>query len=765
MSKSYNLLDDKAFENEVRRIARELWPQAAFQGALKLEHLERDGVFETEDCIHLVEATTSQGAEKAKQDTKKLATLAQKVRRARPDMAVKCWFVTRKEPTADQRGEVQKHAGVVNALSFVQFQGRLINAAGYISAREKYRFGSVSDPATGSMTPTVDYVPLDIRDPATEKLWSLQDIRDGLIDGRRFLIVGDYGAGKSMTLRELFFQLREKYHGTVMSRFPIYLNLRDHHGQSNPAEILTRHATNIGFPNPDHLVRAWRAGYAIILLDGIDEITSFGIQGIWKRLKDVRYKALHGVRELIKQTPIECGLILASRAHFFDTNTERQSALGITSTYVELSLNDFSDEQIHRYLSKTGLRGSVPNWLPSRPLLIGYLAAKGVLNDLLAPPGVAQDGLSADPASGWTQLLDSICQREAGIEAGIDGPTVRRILERLATLARSGRDGLGPIGRDDLVMAFEQLCGYSPEEMGLLLLQRLPGLGTSQGDTGSRAFVDSDLADVLRAGDVAEFLRDPFGFDVHIMDNAGVTLGALGCTVASLRLPQFTAGHLDAAITRATKSNASNVLMCDVVRVAMELTCDCLTPITVQNVLVNELVLDAPFGKCGNVHFRDSFFGQLDLGDFSPADAPRFEHCFIGNLSGRKSRDDLPAGVFDKECEFDQFQDPGDTNSAVLRLDLPLGVRVMLTMLRKLYQQSGSGRKETAFHRGLDHAARRLVPSVLDLLQREGLALRYKKSDGTIWQPDRSKMARVGRIISSPHECDDALITAASDIE
>jgi len=388
MPESYNLIDEAAFENEVRRIARELWPQAEYQGAATIEGKQRDGVFETEECVHLVEATTSQATDKAKADIKKLVSLAQKFRQEKSHLAVKCWLITRKEPKAEQRGEAARYPGLLNILSFSQFQAKLINVAGYLTVRENYRFGSVSDPATGDKVPTIAYVDLDIKEIGTAGIWSMHALRDGLVEGRRFVLLGDFGAGKSMTLRELFFQLRDKYHRGVIARFPIYLNLRDHHGQTNPAELLIRHATNIGFPNPDHLIRAWRAGYAILLLDGIDEITSLGIQGIWKRLQDIRYRALQAVRELIKQTPRGCGLILASRAHFFDSDRERKSALGQGSDYVEITLNDFSEDQIRQYLTRSGLSGAIPAWLPSRPLLLGYLAAKGVLADLLAPLGL-----------------------------------------------------------------------------------------------------------------------------------------------------------------------------------------------------------------------------------------------------------------------------------------------------------------------------------------------------------------------------------------
>ena len=321
------------------------------------------------------------------------------------------------------------------------------------------------------------------------------------------------------------------------------------------------------------------------------------------------------------------------------------------------------------------------------------------------------------------------------------------------------------MSRDQIVSSFEQICGYAPDEYGLVLLQRLPGLGTAPNEDGTRSFVDEDLADVCRAGDVVSFITDPFNLDPRLMDNATVSLGALGQEVASLTLgTACSSGKLEAATSQGIKANVAHVLLSDVVRVGMESGCSIDVPVTAKHVVVPYMVLDADLPDCSNAHFRDSFFVVLEVGEIDATKAPRFEACYIGELRGRKSRADLPKGIFDAECEFDYFQDPAETNSAVLRLDLPLGVRVMLTMLRKLYQQSGSGRKLSAFHRGLDHNARRLVADVLNLLQHDGLAIKYKKSTQTTWLPDRSKMSRVGRIIASPRECDDPLIGKAAEL-
>ena len=62
----------------------------------------------------------------------------------------------------------------------------------------------------------------------------------------------------------------------------------------------------------------------------------------------------------------------------------------------------------------------------------------------------------------------------------MDGHTVRRLLERMATKARRHIDGMGPILQTEMTEVFEEVCGYVPDENGIQLLQRLPGLGVAR---------------------------------------------------------------------------------------------------------------------------------------------------------------------------------------------------------------------------------------------------------------------------------------------
>lgn len=757
------------FENEVRRVARELWPEAQYSGAHMVEGKERDGLFETEDCIHLLEATVSRSQAKAKTDVDKLVSLARKIQTKLPHKAVKCWFVCRDEPTADQRTVTNKHQNLVNALSFSQFQSKIVDASSYLGLRDFYAFGSVRDPATGSPKIDIEYVPLDFVQVGQSELWSIKSIRDGLIEGKRFVLLGDYGAGKSMSLRQLYKELKASYLKKKTFKFPIYLNLRDHFGQTNPAEVLERHARNLGFQHPQHLVRAWRAGYVILLIDGFDELATLGIQGLWKKLQESRYRAMQTVREFIRDQPHDAGVVLTGRAHFFDSEKERKSALGISSDFVELTLNEFSDEQIQRYLGKSGLKGKVPQWMPSRPLLVGYLTASGLLKDFLITNENESQAGGNDPARGWHMILDRICAREAEIEAGIDGQTIRRILERLATLTRASQTGLGPISRDQVVTAFSEICGYSPDEKGMLLLQRLPGLGIERADEGTRSFIDIDLADACRSGDVYAFITDPYTTNPFLFRGAECGLGSLGVNIASIRMNEnnFTSGKLNAAIKRAGAHEDLAFLLLDLSLITIESQFSLEVPVTIKGILIPHLDLDASLKDCSKLLFRDCYFSSIGIDpDLKAEYIPRFEACYFDEIDGRSSATDLPIGAFDKACVFSRFSESPDTTAAIGAMELPLGSRVLLTILKKVYLRSGSGRKENALHRGLDHHGRRLVTPILRLLQREGLLIAYNRGnlDMPIWVPDRTQTARVASIVTSPHTCDDSLLKEAATI-
>jgi hypothetical protein len=753
---------DQEFENEIRRLGRLLWPAAQYDGAVIRDGRERDGVFETEEFVHIVECTVSRSKKKAQDDFEKLQTLIRRTEARYPQKFVKGWFVTLNEPTADQRGVFARFKNRIVCVSWDQFRSKLIDARSYLALREKYPFGSVRDPESGAADATIEYIPIDILDHAG-RLNTVESIGLGLLAGRRYVILGDYGAGKSATVRELFRDLAVAFRSGTARIFPVVLNLRDHHGQTDPVEALERHARRIGFSPPEALVRAWRAGLATILLDGFDEIATAGWAGKTKRLRDLRYRSMELIRGFVREGPLDTGLLVAGRAHFFDSERELSSALGLADNCIYLNLSEFSDEQVRVYLGKIGWRQPIPEWVPSRPLLLGYLASRGLLQQTLEVEA------GSGPAVGWDSLLERIAAREAEIEAGIDAGTVRRLIEHIATVARASVDGLGPLTPDQITDSFTTVCGYAPDDRGAVLLQRLPGLGGRSSEDGARAFIDQDFAEVARGGAVFSFIENPFGqqLDPEPWQNS---LWPLGAEVAAHRCHKaaFSTGKLAAALKHAQERFRCDTLCADVFLTLVHSGADWKEPeFFIKETLIPHLILEDKDRTLSGIQLQDSIIGVLDAPSGAPASrTPRFFRCHFGLVEGFSGHADLPHEAF-SEVTVDTFGNVAETTNAILSLSLPLGTRVLLTVLKKLYAQRGSGRRESALYRGLDARARQLVDGVLHLLRREGFAIKCRQAEDVVWLPSKSSGARrrVLSLLAAPTTSVDPLIVQSHDLD
>jgi len=759
--------EDMQFEDEVRRIARARWPQAQFDGATILAGRERDGVFETDDVIHYIEATTSRRADKAKDDTKKIfAAMADQQRSGSMKGSIG-WFITRDEPTADQRDEVKLHGKQqVKAVSFSQFQQALIDVPSYFAKRENHLFGSILDPVTKDIRPSIDYVPLDLQDLESGDQLNIESIADGLISGDSYTLLGDYGAGKSMTLRQIYFHLRDKYKRGGTPIFPLYLNLREHSGQDDPSELLERHARRIGFDKTSALVSAWRAGFSVLIVDGFDEITTLGISAAKSKLKEARRRSLEAIRKLIEQTPKTTGFIVAGRDHFFNSPDERKSALGVRHDTRTVAVGEFTRRQVQKYLTHaSGKSLSFPSWLPTRPLLVAYIATRGLLEE------VEKLNSSIDSTDGWHYLLDQIFERESRISPNLDGATLRRILERLATFAKATPDGLGPISQHQIRSAFIQVCEFEPDEQANLLLQRLPGLGVYRDEDDSRTFVDMELAEVCRASDVTAFISNPYGMLQddgwrNAVGNVSSFIGRSAITRIKRNIngdQNLSASSIDSAFAATDGHSDLGTLRADLAAVCLDIEHAPKVKTVIESEIFDNFIVDSPTrNDLSNLIFKDCLFDELELG-VNEHDhlLPEFIRCSFQLLKGRSSKADLPQSKFNIDCSFDRFSDSSDTQAAILNSALSRGEKLVLTILRKLFIQSLSGRAESALFRGLDINDRQLVPDAIRLLQQHGLIALYNRGDGNVWIPERKEIHRARRILAAPSGCNDPLISDA----
>ncbi|GAA2909983.1 hypothetical protein GCM10017596_08430 [Microbacterium keratanolyticum] len=743
------------FEQRAIVLARALHDPMGIQGAVMFGGRERDGPFVGHDEIHAYEFTVGRTKEKAEKDGEKLAELLKAVG-GLPGNALKSrtgWFVTREEPTPDQRTTVdaigRRRGERLHAISIGTLHQRMVNSEKYIQARDNAPFGSTA--FGGQRRPgKAPNVPV-VLEAANGEPTSVQGLVDRLLQGQRSLLVGNYGVGKSHTLREIYSALRkEHFKKGKLTPFPVHINLRDCAGLKSPAEILRRHAEEVGFDHSGGLISAWRAGACILLLDGFDEIVPSRWFGAASDLKTVRWEALSPIRRLVSETPVGAGIVVAGRSHYFSGQAEMVSALGFKA-FEQFSVPDFDEAQMSEFLTQSGVTWTVPDWVPTRPLLLGYLVS-------ISAENASNVALSTTRATGWRKFVDAVCEREAQMFTAVRPETIRSIVSRVATLARSRSDVTGPIDMDMLRQAFVSVNGLQPDEEGVQVLLRLPGLAAADPDdaTDTRVFADRDLADTAYGLDLADYAMDPYG-DTHPLSGVASWATAssdLGIEVATDSLNEMgvpSATVLSALVAR-DKQERFDAVMADLIRVAAELPWEN-RPVTssfqISGVYFEQLVLsDHPIFAATTI--RDSVIECLDVGGVDEASAvPHFQQDLIGLLDGVTG---LPRWLEARfvECEIDRFSIATHTTAGIMQLGIDRDSRIALSILKKVFGQRGSGRKEGALSRGLSLTDRPLVPKVIDELVSQGRLQKSSSGNSILYLGVKSRRKDALQALASP---------------
>lgn len=735
------------FEDLVHNIALRLWPSAPGGGRVMEGGRERDGVYVSEEGAYCVEATIDRSLDKAKKDGKKLAGLVKSLQTRYPEKAVKGFFVTREEPTADQRSEVQCHGHLVVAMSFNTFYAKLCDSWQYLKLREDYPFGSDANPEARASRYNDKIVPIRLTNVNKEKdAWDVKKVVGSLDKGERITVIGQYGVGKSVCGKEVFKQLRERHQSGRSLVFPIYINLRDHHGQNDPAEVLERHATKLGYGNKHHLVRAWRAGFVLPILDGFDETAALGWARLGKKLKQIRSQSVELIRAFGKQTPAHIGVLMSGRNNYFDTREEMMDALGVNKSKPVLEIQDFSEDQVVEYFTLLGLEyKALPKWVPNKPLLLGYLLTRGMGDAMSSVQNMS-------PAEGWEYLVDRICERESDIDVGMTASNIRELIEAAASVARKSQSGLGPVSQADLEHAFQLRFGYEPDERAFVLLQRLPALSAPNAIDGMRYFVDVGLADFAKTGELLEYIKAPYSYQFATdVKKWFETISSDAVGFLAHRVGELEESALQGAAIAAYQNDSavltSDIMLCMAARGHSWP----LTNVVVSDVLLSHWELNSEL-DWSKVIFRECTIRMLDAEDRDISSRwPSFEGCLIAICWGLADAKGLPAANF-TGTEVDEFETTAITTTSILSLDLPTPVRVGLSILKKVFMQVGSGRMESALYRGLDHSEIRYVSDVLELFKRESVIVPTKQRGSIVWLPARDQAQVVRDLVRNPTE-------------
>ncbi|WP_417482625.1 NACHT domain-containing protein [Maricaulis sp.] len=745
----YEREENEAFEEEVRRIARLLWSTDQSGGSATEDGRERDGIFENRDMIHIVEATTSRRKDKIQGDAHKTALLVKSKRKSQ-QKGVAGWLITQGEPTPDQKSAAYLHNNELSILSFDQFRSRVFNGTDYLNCRNSYPFGSAQDLRHGNTHIADDaFIPIDMISLSDKTIYTIKSApiwikKNG---GNRAVITGEYGTGKSMTLRELFILYRKQYFTNKSHICPIHLNLRDHIGQTDPSEALHRHAKKIGFANPIDLVRFWRLGSSALILDGFDELSSLSFGTKISEIRDHRQRSMELIRNFFKESTSSTPIYVAGRSNYFDSISELKRALSIQDHNTILSMNEFTEDQIANYLEKLGVTNTLPDWIPTRPLLLGYLASRVQFAD----PTLTDIKSKGDC---WDYLLDKICEREKDQDPRLVADTIRKIMERLATRARASTDGLGRFDMRTLSDTFRDIVGVSPDEAALNLISRLPGLNPMELEDHTRTFVDPALTDAARAGDVVQFCQMPYSSDelVKLFEESSNAAGDICHDVVRARLEKMKLapnGILNAAQVASEKDNCGDLaidIWASLLNRNQEIKIT--KTLIIKEASATDLHLSDQHDS-DKIEFWECLFDRIWADSWLVnSKQPKFVNCSINEVIGFIPDKDKAAHF--AESDVDRYVTEKASNNLILASSLPVSVRVLISILRKLYAQSGSGRLEKALRAGLDTDSSRHVDGVLRAITQEGFARLSGRPGKEIWLPDRSKLREVHRILNDP---------------
>lgn len=765
-----------SFEAEVRRVAEAVWRLEP--GTCQPSHYpndpvvrEIDGIARLRDVTHLIMATTSTKLDKARDDVRKLLA-AESIERTHSP-AVSKWLITEHQLDA-QHVEMARKSNVI-ALTLEQFQRRFFDSGKYLSLRDRWAFGSARDPQTDSVSIADNaYILLPITvvsDSRTQSPFrsaqtiSLHQLVLRIAEGGTVVLKAPFGSGKSLTTRELFKRLSKMHRDDPSSPIPLTLNLRDHWGEDYSDEILDRHARSIGYTPREDVVVAWRAGMCCLLLDGFDEVASQTVVKTDNKnfMRDARRRALQGVRDFTQRAPAGVGIFVCGRDHYFDSDSELSTSLGTgLRPCLTVNLEEFSDDDANDFLRRNGITSRLPDWLPRKPLILAYLIRQNLFSEILAIESSRGFGHA------WDEFLTRICERESQLEnSSMDPATIRAVLERLAESVRSKSSGTGPVTGVDLAEAYFAETGQAAGEGVLAQLQRLPGLTHRDGEPGNRSFVDFDMLGALQGGafarraltafqgflpvPLAEFSDKAVSMSTHVLSKSGAT-------------PETLIGVAEQLAVKTMRDSAGAQLLADCVAVAVRMAIDLeYEEIDFRGLLVNagtfgRLPLDEI--RIKRLSLANSIVHELAFGSLDGADGVRFASCLISKVCGITERAGLPAGLIDDDTEIEAY-DSMATNNAVLRSDLPANLKALVTVLRKLYRQPGSGRKISSFGRGITKPeVARLVEPVLELLQQH----RFITVFNSVVHPIRKQSPRVDKILMAPNLSDDELIKAVRSL-
>lgn len=720
-------------EVECRKIAESVWGQPANPERIAGVNCDAVVKFKNNFWI-LIEVSKQDDLAKLRDDISKLAVMRQSL--MSNGTFSECYFITSgSHPSLVETGKSCN----VEVHSLHSFASKFIGSERYLQERARSPFGSAVHPDTGDIDgnaySSIDYV------STAGKNYSVSEVAMAISQGRKVILMGEFGTGKSRCLMEVFRNLSQD-NPTFP---PVAINLRDNWGYKKFHHIVGNHLESLGLGDFNQtLVRSLRRGNHSILLDGFDEIGSQSWSGDAKRLTEIRKRSLAGVRDLILGAPTS-GILITGREHYFSSLDEMAECLGIDlgNALVLKCPEEFSEHQLQNYIKSNTSLGSVPEWMPRKPLICQLLAR-------LPPNEVARLEQAANGELEFFQaVFDAICTRETKINPAIVKDTLKNILLELAQHTRRLPESDEIISTDEINQAFFSVTGYAPIDESSILLQRLPYLGRTGTGGSDRMFIDSYAKDGLRGIALSKSIQTSDKSIAH--QKWQQPLHELGLRMLSMISGESQSFEKHA---RFCANHGNSQVSCDYI--ASKLlsagdTCD------LQGFEVND-------GKISILSFADTEVKNLtvigvEIGDLViesfTSSSTKIQDCTIDVLKGVSSIDKLP-DIF-PGCVIAKV-DATINSARISELKHSNPQKTLLALIKKLFFQPGAGRREEALLRGTERYWDRVAAEqTLRYMESNGIIFRAKGDHGTLYLPKRKHARRMANVMEMQSSSGDAL--------
>ncbi len=663
------------FEDQVRDIASLLYGRPCAPGRVAGNDI--DGIVKLDDTQWvLIEITINFTLSKVRDDLGKLL-IARGALFNQGILSRGIVVVDQKPTQAMLDGAKENNFSIV---SHDELAAEFFEYPRYAFARKDYPFGSSVNPESGAIDKT-DYIPVLYKNEKTGKEVSVNQIAEGLLKGQNYVVLGEYGSGKSRCVSEVFTNLADRWGETFL--FPIAINLRECWGLESGDEAIRRHFSKMGLDQmASSAIRAYNRHSNIFLLDGFDEIGTQSWSVDDARLKKLRAQSLLCARDISLNSGR--GVLITGRDHYFSTDNEMLSALGMTEpqTIILRVKEEFSVKEMLSYFSASDISVALPEWLPRRPLICHTIAQldDDERDDIF--------GASENEAIFWNHFIRILCKRDARINASFDAETIYQVFLSLALVTRTKVGDVGPISQRELQEAFEAVVGRLPVEDAAVMLQRLPSLGRVSPDTSDRQFIDTYILDGLRAHHISQVVKSDEESKRNIAKSVWLnSLQPLGQKVLASIAIKAPGGFMNLA--KLSSDGNNKVLAGDIISSLIKLKGDGLD--FESYTLVDASISEMDFSETNpkNLTIKDSTIEQVIL-PISPPKGVFLEGNLIGRIAGASSVAGLGPWISSNEVEhFDSVRN----TSRIRDADLSPAHEFLATVIKKVFFQPGSGRK------------------------------------------------------------------------